>query len=72
MNKEQKINRLTKEIEENQANRERLLRKLREYIYEYQENEMDYLNEIIDLITTINKLNNFIETTSIFLKPLHY
>lgn len=71
MSKEQKVNKLTNEIEKNEAEREILLRKLREYIYEYQENEMNYLNEVIDLISKINRLNNIIETNSTLLKTLY-
>lgn len=72
MDRNEIINNLSNQLDQYEAERESCLKKLRNYIYEYQENEVNCLNDINDIISKLNTLNSKIEFLLNRLHQLHY
>lgn len=65
-------NNLSDQLDQYEAEREFYLKQLRNYIYEYQENEVNCLSDINDIISKLNILNSKIEVYTNKLHQLHY
>lgn len=69
MKLEERKNRLINQLNTCISEKEAYLTELRDYIYKYQENDMDYICNIDDIISKIYHLNTQIDTYNNFLKP---
>ena len=72
MNIDKIITNLSNKLDQYESEREFYLKKLRNYIYEYQENEVNCLNDINYIISKLNILNSKIEFLLNDLHQLHY
>lgn len=72
MKLQERKNRLINQIDTCISKKEAYLTELRDYIYNYQENDMDYISNIDDIISKIYHLNTQIDTYNNFSKSLFH